>query len=256
MVPSRCGVKILAFFQEPRRQSLPKYLLERMKYFSASFKGQFFVLDSEFGSSRGTPIDRSLIENWLSENIPGGFSGKVLEFGSDDYSRKFAPKASIWIFEYADGVAPIISLNSYIVTGDLLVQDGSLENGFDLIIATQVLAFTKNPFQAALGMKRLLKPGGLIVGTEPFLSQLSTYDDDRWGDYFRFTKKALSEVFSRKSGFENFHAESLGSAEQSLAMLRGFVQEDPLELSKEDSDVYGCISAYTVFTFNDSGTNL
>jgi SAM-dependent methyltransferase len=56
------------------------------------------------------------------------------------------------------------------------------EEGFDLVIAEQVLEHVLRPFQAVRNIYRMLRPGGWFVVATPFLIRVHAYPNDctRW----------------------------------------------------------------------------
>lgn len=68
---------------------------------------------------------------------------------------------------------------------------------YDSAICLEVLEHVPHPFQAALEIHRILKPGGLLVISVPHLSRLH----DEPHDYFRFTLYGLRRLLE-DSGFE------------------------------------------------------
>ena len=69
-------------------------------------------------------------------------------------------------------------------------------DSFDTIISTQVMEHVSNPYKMAIEIYKVLKPGGKVIVTAPFL--IPMHSDP--GDYFRFTVNGLSEIF-KQSGF-------------------------------------------------------
>jgi SAM-dependent methyltransferase len=65
------------------------------------------------------------------------------------------------------------------------------EGEFDVVLSIEMLEHVKNPFQVAAEIKRVLKPGGLLLLTTRFVYPLH----DAPHDYFRFTKYGLKELF-------------------------------------------------------------
>lgn len=158
---------------------------------------RYSAKDQMFGESRGTPIDRYYIEKFLSRktNLEGDL--RVLEVGDINYSKKYFPNATHVTLEYKKGS------KGYIVERKLLLDLSSellsIEEEYDVIIVSQTLNFIFNVQQAANNLKKLLRPGGQILITSGFISQLSIYDYDRWGEYWRLTDKALENLFSSAS---------------------------------------------------------
>jgi len=69
------------------------------------------------------------------------------------------------------------------------------QESFDTIISTQVMEHVKNPFKMAEQIFKVLKPGGKVIVTAPFLIPMHSDPDD----YFRFTASGLSEIFKQSS---------------------------------------------------------
>ena len=66
------------------------------------------------------------------------------------------------------------------------------DNEFARVLCTEVLEHTREPRQVAKELMRVLKPGGMLVLTTRFAYPLH----DAPGDYFRFTRYGLQELFS------------------------------------------------------------
>lgn len=210
----------------------------------------FMILDRNFGSGRGTPIDRKLIMDFLAvETADLGSNLKVLEFGDKIFSERYLPDSNHYQFNFLEGQCPVESHDKKEVQGDL-TQRNATPPQFDLIIATQLLGFTENPFIAAIGLIDLLSPGGLIIGTEPFCSPVSKYDDERWGDYFRFTSKGVLKVFS-DDRIDEVKVTPLGNWETSLSIYKGFCLEDNLVLSQTTDPSYASNIGYVVRRLNN-----
>jgi SAM-dependent methyltransferase len=73
-------------------------------------------------------------------------------------------------------------------------------NYFDIIICTEVLEHTLNPFNAVKELHRILKPGGKIYVSTPFNFRIHGPLPDCW----RFTVYGLKSLFS---GFETVDVE-------------------------------------------------
>ena len=68
----------------------------------------------------------------------------------------------------------------------------ALENGsFDLVLLVEVLEHLKNPQQGIAEVGRVLAPGGLVIGSTPFI--LGVHDHPH--DYQRFTRFGLGHLF-------------------------------------------------------------
>ena len=68
-----------------------------------------------------------------------------------------------------------------------MFEDGK----FDVVLLMEVLEHVQNPFLAAKEIRRVLKPGGVLIGSTPFI--LGIHDAPH--DYYRFTKYGLAHIF-------------------------------------------------------------
>lgn len=122
-----------------------------------------------------------------------------------------------------------------------------MEPYFDIIISTCTLAFTKNPFAAVKSYERILKPGGTLIGAEPFLMQISEWDYDEYGEYFRFTDLGLRQLIS--SSFKSpaiVKVAALGNRQTTLAQFHGLVLEDGIQNMARHESKYATLFGYLV----------
>ena len=64
-------------------------------------------------------------------------------------------------------------------------------NSFDMVVCTEVLEHTTNPFNAVIEIYRILKPKGIVYVTTPFDFRIHGPLPDCW----RFTEHGLKELF-------------------------------------------------------------
>lgn len=199
-----------------------------------------------FGSDRGTCIDRYYIESFLRRQSPD-IHGKVLEIGSDEYTRRYGGDR-VTCAEVLHAVAgnPVATL-----VGDLATGQGIPKGAFDCLIVTQTLQFIYE-VQAAIGnCYSALKAGGVLLGTFPGISQISRYDMERWGEYWRFTDESARRLFGVVFGVENVTIETHGNVLVACAYLQGFAAQElkPAELNYHDSDYQVLITVRAVVPY-------
>lgn len=180
-----------------------------------------------FGFERGVPIDRYYIEKFLSENR-GLIKGSVLEVADSSYTKKFDGGVEKFEVLYVDDT----NLQATII-GDLSRPETLPECVIDCFICTQTFNFIYDFKSAIKGAHKLLKPGGTLLATCSGISQISRYDMDRWGDYWRFTTSSARLAFGEAFGGNNLEVKSYGNVLASVAFLEGMACE---ELNKEELD--------------------
>lgn len=176
-------------------------------------------ISTVFAFDRGTPIDRVYIEDFLKKNSALIY-GSTLEIAENTYSEKFG--ANVKTFEILNRTE---SPNATIV-GDLTDIKTLPENRIDCFICTQTLNFIYDYKEAVKGAHHLLKKNGVVLATVSGISQISRYDMDRWGDYWRFTTLSIKKIFSEVFGEENVEVDFYGNVLSSVAFLEGISAEE------------------------------
>jgi hypothetical protein len=179
---------------------------------------------------RGTPIDRFYIEAFLRENRRY-ITGDVLEMGESKYTDLFGQKHRAMKFLYGS------QTGGTVVGGDLADLEGLPRGVADCFILTQTLSFIFSCDRALMGVRRVLKPGGVVLATVAGISQVSRYDADRWGDYWRFTRQSVQRLFCRD--FCDVRLRVYGNLASATALLQGLAVEDldePAILNSADED--------------------
>jgi SAM-dependent methyltransferase len=192
-----------------------------------------------FGLDRGTPIDRYYVEKFL-ENMSDLIRGRVLEIGDSLYSRRFGGNR-VEAYEVLHATS---DNKTATIIGDLTDYKTLPMNAMDCFICTQTFNFIYDVQKAIQGAHYLLKPGGVLLATVAGISQISRYDMDRWGDYWRFTSASVRKLFEPvfTGGVE---IESLGNVMAACAFLQGVTIEDLPDqtlLDEHDSDYQLIIS--------------
>lgn len=185
-----------------------------------------------FGFDRGLPIDRFFIEKFMDKNR-SKVTGHVLEMGDKTYTLK-----------YGSGVVRSDVLNvtqtpDTTILGNLSTGRNIPEEQFDCIIMTQTLQMIYDMKSALKNIYKALKKGGVLLLTASGISQISRYDMDRWGEYWRFTDKSLKMLLSEYFAEEDICVESHGNAGIAKSFLDGLaVHEIPAQLFEHDDPDY------------------
>jgi hypothetical protein len=196
-------------------------------------------LSRKFGYERGTPIDRIYIDEHLKKNSKL-FKGECLEIGFPEFLLKFkVPKKDITILGINKTRNKFNFLNC-----DLTNTESLPDRKFDLFVCTQTYNFISNYSLAVQNSARLINRDGTLLGTVSGLSTLSQYDNDRWGDYYRFSSRAIEEVL--RNYFNEVEVTSYGNLYSTIHFLAGYSYED-LEskiLVMERDDLYPMIIGF------------
>ena len=182
----------------------------------------------QFGCDRGRCLDRYYIERFLDEHA-GDVRGRVLEVGENTYTRRFGgsrvTQSDILHVQAGARRATIIS--------DLTAAPELPADRFDCIILTQTLLCIYDVHAAVRTLARILAPGGVLLATVPGISQISRYDAERWGDYWRFTTASARRLFDEVFDPANVQVASHGNVLAAVAFLHGLAVE---ELTAEELD--------------------
>jgi SAM-dependent methyltransferase len=178
-------------------------------------------IDPLFGGGRGKPVDRHYIERFLSENA-ADIRGRVLEVAEDNYTRRFGGgRVAQSDVIHADPGNPRATL-----VADLTDAAEIPSDTFDCFICTQTLTYIYDVQRAVATIHRILKPGGVLLATVPGISQISPYDRDRWGEYWRFTTQSLRRLLTESFAPEDVTVVAHGNVLASTAFLQGLAVED------------------------------
>lgn len=196
-----------------------------------------------FGLDRGLPIDRYFIEKFLNVH-EADISGRVMEIGNNTYTRQFGGTR----VTRSDVLHALPGNANATLVGDLTTGTGIPHDAFDCIILTQTLPFLYDVLGAVRGTWGALKPDGVVLATFAGISQISRYDMDRWGDFWRFTDASARRLFGDVFGGENIRVETFGNVLVACAFLRGLAAHElaPEELDYHDPDYQVLITVRAV----------
>ena len=175
-------------------------------------------VSASFGHERGTPIDRYYIETFLRRHADA-IRGRVMEIGGSRYTDAFGTGVTAKEILHATSDLPEAT-----IIGDLTAKSTLPAGTIDCLICTQTLGFIYDVAAAVEGIGHVLCPGGVALVTVGGISQISRYDMQRWGDYWRFTDASLRRLF--QPAFGDVTIETYGNVAASIAFLQGIAVED------------------------------
>jgi SAM-dependent methyltransferase len=189
----------------------------------------------QFGFDRGKPIDRWYIERFLADHA-ADVRGRVLEVAESTYTTWYGGDdvtASDVLFA-AEGNPDAT------IVGDLSTGAGIPEDAFDCFICTQTLSVIYDVRAAVAGSRRLLAPGGVLLGSVPGISQISREDMRDWGEWWRFTERSAQRLFADVYGAANVEVQQHGNVQTAAAFLYGMAVEElePAALQPADPDFH------------------
>jgi SAM-dependent methyltransferase len=127
---------------------------------------------------------------FLERHVPR-VGGPVVEIGSKDYGSTASFRDLYAGVEYTGvDLEPGKGVD---LVADLTGGLGSLREGhYALAICCSVLEHTPEPWVMAANIKRLLRPGGMLYLSVPWVWRYHAYPDD----YFRFSPRAVQSLFA------------------------------------------------------------
>jgi SAM-dependent methyltransferase len=181
-----------------------------------------------FGIDRGKSICRYYIEEFLHGRAQD-IHGRVLEIADDRYTKMYGGNrvTDSQVLHVTPGNPKAT------IVADLTQDTGIPSDSFDCIVLTQTLPFIFDVRAAVRTLHRVLKPGGVLLTTLPGISQISRYDMDRWGDYWRFTTLSARRLFQELFPADQLAIETYGNVLTASAYLYGVAAE---ELSSRELD--------------------
>jgi len=177
-----------------------------------------------FALDRGTAIDRRFMEDFLSSH-QHNIQGNVLEIGDDQYTYQFG--INLTSTSILAGPENSSRSSCYPYPFYDLTAHHSLDavGTYDCVIATNVLNFIYDFKGAIQGLAKLTQPDcGVLLATVAGVSQISRFDYDRWGDYWRFNDLSIRRLFEEY--FEEVEVISHGNAPLAAAFIMGLSQEE------------------------------
>lgn len=205
-----------------------------------SGRRQLTPIGGNFGFDRGLCIDRYYIEAFLERHFVD-IHGRVLEILDSHYTQKFgADRVTDSDVLHAEPGNPQAT-----IVGDLATGKNIPLETFDCLIVTQTFHLIYDVGQAISTCYRALKPGGVLLASFPGICQISRYDMDRWGDYWRFTTKSVERLCKENFPTQEIKIQGHGNVFVAMSYLDGLAVQDlhTFELDYHDPDYEIVITA-------------
>lgn len=216
--------------------------LFRRNYYAADWHNfrRLHPISRLFGFDRGLPIDRFYIEHFL-QKYQLEIKGVACEVAGDEYIKKFGTSVNRIEIMHID---PEWTKATFI--GDLTKINTLPSNQINCLVLTQTLNFIYDVDLAVKGIHNMLVSGGCVLATVSGLSNISRYDMDRWGDYWRFTDLSIRKIFEKYFQPEDIKVSIYGNVLSAVAGLQGLSAEELTteELLFEDHDYQVTIGVY------------
>lgn len=187
-------------------------------------------ISQAWGFDRGLPIDRYYIENFLAGHAQD-IGGHVLEIMDSSYTVRFGGNR----VQRSDVLHASDDNPEATIVADLTHADQIPSDSFDCIIFTQTLLFIYDVRSVINTLQRILKPGGIVLGTVPGITKISREDMRRSGQYWSFTTLSVQRLFEEAFPAEQVEVKAHGNVLTAAAFLYGIAAE---ELRKAELDYH------------------
>ena len=185
-------------------------------------------LSQSWGFDRGLPIHRYYVECFLRE-AAGDVHGDCLEFQEDSYTTRFGGSAVRTLdVLHLDASNPHAT-----IVADLTQPNDVPSDRFDCIICTHVLHLVGEVDTLVRELRRILKPGGVLLVATPLVSMCGP----RSHELCRLTPEGLQLVLKRAFGEGKVGVRAYGNSLTAAGEIRGLVAGEfsAAELDLEDA---------------------
>lgn len=210
-------------------------------------------ISAQFGSDRGTPIDRYYIERFLAEKA-ACIQGRVLEVADNHYTKRFGCQR----VTSTDILHVNASNPNATIIGDLGCADVLPAAAFDCIIFTQTLQYIFDIRAAIRQLHQALKRGGVLLLTVPGISQLATWPglgqaDEEWAKtwYWSLTTFSTRRLLEEQFGSNGLEVKMYGNVFAATAFLYGVTLQ---EVDRADLDVINSCYPVTITAYAVRGS--
>jgi SAM-dependent methyltransferase len=194
------------------------------------------------GARVGLGIGRYYIDRFI-ERHAADIKGRVLEVADRRYTERFGGAQ----VSHSDVLHVKPGNPQATIVADLSAADQIDSHLFDCIILTQTLQYILHTRAAIQTLYRILKPGGVVLATVPGIAQITRYDMQQWGEYWRFTTLSARLLFAEAFNEAHVAVQSYGNVLTTIARLHGILatelRQDELDYIDPDYDVIISIRA-------------
>jgi SAM-dependent methyltransferase len=169
---------------------------------------------------RGQPIDRYYIERFLSAHA-ADIRGAVLEIGDAQYTRRHGRGVTGIDVLHVDEGNPEAT-----IVADLADAPQIASDSFDCVVCVQTLLLVYDVRAAIATLRRILKPGGVVLATFPGIARINRREAEEWGDFWRFTAMSARRLFEEAFGEGRVEVETRGNVLAAASALHGLAAED------------------------------
>jgi SAM-dependent methyltransferase len=181
-------------------------------------------VDRYSGQSRGQPIDRWYIHEFLWARR-GDVRGRVLEVNDPGYTN-YLGEGQV---TRCDVVHPQPGNPLATFVGDLVTGEGIPTRAFDCVVLPQTLHLIYDKAAVVGVVRDALVPGGVVLATLTGIAPINPFDEEKWGEFWRFTAASARRLFADSFGEGNVELEVYGNVLVAAAFLYGYAAEDLTE---------------------------
>jgi SAM-dependent methyltransferase len=181
-------------------------------------------LSPNFGFERGTPVDRFYLHRFLEANR-AGITGRVLEVQVPSYTRVYGHDVEI---SHTVDINPRFA-TTYIC--DLAEAPQIPDDYYDCSLLPNTLQHVQDPAAVLRTVRRVVKPGGILLASAPVLLPLIPDGDDYW----RFSPAGLRRLLAREWAGCDVAIEGHGNCLSASAAMYGIALE---ELADDELSVH------------------
>jgi hypothetical protein len=224
LFPRFIGGKVLRRIGISRKPPKKKKIARRIPVLTTLFARMRFGLGVTplsvlSAADRGKPIHRYYLECFFEE-FSQDIRGHCLEFLNNQYTGRYG-KDGVQRLDILHKEGSGTSTQATIIA-DLLGPHDVPADTFDCIICTQTLHIVEDPLRFLEELKRLLKPGGVLLLGVPHIANIQPW----WHELWRFTPEGMQFLSGRVFGAENVTLRSYGNSLAAAGELRGLCAEE------------------------------